>query len=174
VRERLLAAGALATGVPVAAVAADAGLLPRTFRRRFSAQVGLTPKRFARVQRLQRVVRGLDGLVRADWAAVAAEHGYADQPHLADEFRELAGVAPTEYLRSRISGPNHLHAAPGILSPGCGSTGHGPFRPIRHGQRRGGAGRADLSLARTFPVASRAPGVPLITGLAASRSPVMT
>jgi AraC-like DNA-binding protein len=43
-----------------------------------------------------------------DWAATATEHGYADQPHLADEFRELVGVTPTEYLRLRVNGPNHL------------------------------------------------------------------
>jgi AraC-like DNA-binding protein len=99
---------ALSRGVPVGEVADGLGLLPRTLRRRFTAQVGLTPKRFARVRRLQRVVRDLDGQVQADWAAVAARHGYADQPHLTDEFRELVGVTPTEYLRSRVNGPNHL------------------------------------------------------------------
>ena len=50
----------------------------------------------------------LGGRARVDWAAVAARHGYADQPHLAEEFRQLVGVTPTEYLRSRIDGPNHL------------------------------------------------------------------
>jgi AraC-like DNA-binding protein len=109
------AAGALSRGVRVGEVAADLGLLPRTLRRRFTAAVGLTPKRFARVQRMQRLVRDLDGQHDADWAALAARHGYADQPHLADEFRELAGVTPGEYLRSRVNGPNHLrvtgHAA---------------------------------------------------------------
>ena len=60
------------------------------------------------MRRLQRVVRDLDGQVQADWAAVAARHGYADQSHLTDEFRELVGVTPTEYLRSRVNGPNHL------------------------------------------------------------------
>jgi AraC-like DNA-binding protein len=102
------AAGALSRGVPVGSVAEALGLLPTTLRRRFTAQVGLTPKRFARVQRLQRVVRSLDGRAEADWAAVAAEHGYCDQPHLADEFRQLVGVTPSEYLRSRVNGPNHL------------------------------------------------------------------
>ncbi|MGH3257252.1 MAG: helix-turn-helix domain-containing protein [Streptosporangiaceae bacterium] len=102
------AACALSRGVPVSEVADDLGLLPRTLRRRFTAQVGLTPKRFSRVRRLQRVVRDLEGQAEADWAAVATRHGYADQPHLTDEFRELAGVTPTEYLRSRIDGPSHL------------------------------------------------------------------
>jgi AraC-like DNA-binding protein len=104
----IAAAGALNRGVAVGEVADRLGLLPRTLRRRFSAQVGLTPKRFARIQRLKRVARDLDGHSSADWAAVAARHGYADQPHLAGEFRELAGVTPTGYLRSRVNGPNHL------------------------------------------------------------------
>jgi AraC-like DNA-binding protein len=102
------AARALARGAGVGEVSRDLGLLPRTLRRRFTAQVGLTPKRFARVQRLQRLVRDLDGHEHADWAAMAARHGYADQPHLADEFRDLADVTPAEYLRSRVNGPNHL------------------------------------------------------------------
>lgn len=102
------AAGALARGSRVDAVADRLGLLRRTLRRRFTAQVGLTPKRFGRVQRLQRLVRGLDGQARVDWAAAAARHGYCDQAHLADEFRELVGVTPAGYLRSRVNGPNHL------------------------------------------------------------------
>jgi AraC-like DNA-binding protein len=104
----IAAAGALSRGAAVGAVCDDLGLLPRTLRRRFTAQVGLTPKRFARVQRLRRLVRDLEGLADVDWAAAAARHGYADQPHLADEFRALAGVTPSEYLCSRIDGPNHL------------------------------------------------------------------
>jgi AraC-like DNA-binding protein len=102
------AAGALSRGVRVSEVSDRLGLLPRTLRRRFTAQVGLTPKRFARVQRLQRLVRGLDGQARVDWATTAARHGYCDQAHLADEFRELVGVTPAGYLRSRVNGPNHL------------------------------------------------------------------
>ena len=80
----------------------------RTLRRRFTARVGLTPKRFARVQRLRRVTRALDGQARTDWAAVAAGHGYSDQAHLIDEFQDLASITPAEYLRSRVDGPNHL------------------------------------------------------------------
>ena len=106
------AADALSSGVPVGEVAATLGLLPRTLRRRFTAQVGLTPKRFARVQRLQRVVGDLGDRAHADWADLAARHGYADQPHLADEFRQLVDVTPTEYLHSRVDGPTHLRFPP--------------------------------------------------------------
>jgi AraC-like DNA-binding protein len=102
------AAGALARGLRVGEVCERLGLLPRTLRRRFTAGMGLAPKRFGRVQRLQRLVHGLDGQVRVDWACVAARYGYCDQAHLADEFRELAGVTPAGYLRARVNGPNHL------------------------------------------------------------------
>ena len=87
-------------GVPASVLCDDLVPLPELW--------GASPKRFARTQRLKRVVAGLDGQAGADWAAVAFRHGYADQPHLADEFRELAGVTPTGYLRSRVNGPNHV------------------------------------------------------------------
>jgi AraC-like DNA-binding protein len=107
----IAAASALSRGVRVEQVASDLGLLPRTLRRRFTAQVGLPPKRFAMVQRLRRLVSDLDGQPAVDWAAAAARHGYADQPHLVDEFRTLAGITPGEYLRSRSYAPTHLQAA---------------------------------------------------------------
>ncbi|MHB1533889.1 MAG: helix-turn-helix domain-containing protein [Acidimicrobiales bacterium] len=102
------AARRLSRGASVREVASALGLVPRTLRRHFVAEVGLTPKRFARVRRLQRVVRALDGQIEVDWAAVAVGHGYSDQSHLVHDFRDLAGVTPSEYLRSRINGPNHL------------------------------------------------------------------
>ena len=86
------AAGVLARGLECPAEVADRlGLLPRTLRLRFAAHVGLTPKRFGRVQRLS-LVRRLDGQVRVDWVGPATRHGYANQAHLAGEFRELVGV----------------------------------------------------------------------------------
>lgn len=107
----LVAAQALDEGASVSAVSSELGILPRTLRRRFESQIGLTPKRFARVQRLQRVVQSIQGAAEVSWAAVAAQHGYCDQAHLVDDFRDLAGVTPTEYLRQRIDGPNHLRVA---------------------------------------------------------------
>jgi AraC-like DNA-binding protein len=120
----IAAARALSLGGRVGEVSDELGLLPRTLRRRFTAQVGLTPKRFAMVQRMQRVVRDLDGQSQVDWAAAAAKHGYVDQPHLADEFRALAGVTPGEYLRSRLDGPNHLRVKRSVTAGPCELHGH--------------------------------------------------
>ena len=69
------------------------------------------------LERVEQIMRD----VYADFGCVLAEsaarHVYADQPHLADEFRELAGVTPAEYLRSRVDGPNHLRFPSGALEP---------------------------------------------------------
>jgi AraC-like DNA-binding protein len=61
---------------------------------RFRREVGLTPKRFARVVRFR---SAFDRLGQAPLATVAAECGYADQSHLTHEFREMAGAPPTAY-----------------------------------------------------------------------------
>lgn len=102
------AVAALRRPVPVAAVAARLGLLPKTLTRRFAAHTGLTPKRFARVCRLQGVLRAVRQSPSIDWCALAAEHGYSDQAHLAHEFRALAGISPSEYRPATAQRGNHI------------------------------------------------------------------
>jgi AraC-like DNA-binding protein len=77
------------------ALAPLVALSPRQLERRFSAAVGLPPKVFARLARFDAVVRHIRqrGLDRG-WAALAVEHGYHDQAHLAHEVRAFAGITP--------------------------------------------------------------------------------
>ena len=84
------------------------GLLPETFVRRFRDQVGLTPKAFSRVRRLQRVLGSLDGARAVNWAEVAAAHGYCDEPHLIDDFPDLTGITPTAYPPRSSEERNHV------------------------------------------------------------------
>jgi AraC-like DNA-binding protein len=101
--------------LPLGAVAAKVALGERQLERLFDERVGLGPKAFARVVRLQRTLRSIDthravGSV-ASWARVAVEHGYADQAHLIRDFRALAGITPAAYAGARamseIDNPAH-------------------------------------------------------------------
>lgn len=105
------AAALLERGLPVAATAARLGYLPRTFIRRFRDQVGLTPKRFARVRRMQRVVGSLRTAGNVEWCELAAAYGFTDQAHLIHDFRDLTGITPTEYKPQSPQRGNHVPVA---------------------------------------------------------------
>lgn len=85
----------LTRGVPVAAVADDVGFSRRRLQDVVRAEVGVTPKEFARLARFERSHRLVAG--GAPLAGVAARCGYADQAHLAREWRALAGLPPTRW-----------------------------------------------------------------------------
>jgi len=110
-RALALAIAALERGMRVSEVAARLGLLPRTLERRFSARVGLTPKRYARVRRLQQTMRTIRNSQACDWSSLAAQHGYCDQSHLVHEFRELADITPTDYKPQSRARNNHIPLA---------------------------------------------------------------
>ena len=105
------AIGALQAGIPVSQISSRLGLLPKTLVRRFSSQVGIPPKRFARVRRLQRVLRAVRRSGEPNWSALAAEFGYTDQSHLVHEFRELAGILPAGYKPHSMQRNNHVPIA---------------------------------------------------------------
>ena len=73
----------------------------------FRAEVGLAPKAYARVRRLQAVLRRLGGGAEGG-ADIAADTGYFDQAHLAREFRSFTAMTPTQYRRQRIVLPSHV------------------------------------------------------------------
>jgi len=76
-------------------VAREIGISRQHLARQFQHHVGVSPKMFARVMRLRRVLASLPH--DPDWAGVAAQHGYYDQSHLIDDFRELAGDTPNAF-----------------------------------------------------------------------------
>jgi AraC-like DNA-binding protein len=88
--------------VPVGELAGEIGWSHRRFVDRFRDQVGLAPKTFARVLRFSRVVDLLLGADEVRWAELAHGCGYYDQPHFNRDFRQFAGMTPTEYLRHRL------------------------------------------------------------------------
>lgn len=92
-------------------VAREFGRSHRSFIAAFSAQVGLTPKLFQRIQRLQQALARVDAGGQANWAQLALACGYFDQSHLIRDFVALAGVTPAEYARLRGTPAKSDHIA---------------------------------------------------------------
>lgn len=92
----------------IGAVAADCGLPTRRFGELFRERVGMSPKRYARLQRFHRVAALAQRDARIEWAGVAADCGFHDQPHLVREFRAFSGMTPTDYLARRGAWSGHI------------------------------------------------------------------
>lgn len=84
----------------ISVLARDLGLSERAFERRFIAQVGLPPVRFRRLARFRAALR-MHSRGQRDWATIAAAVGFSDQSHLVRDWREFAGVTPTEWAASQ-------------------------------------------------------------------------
>ena len=80
----------------VAAVASDVGWSTRHLEHRFRGEFGITPKSAVRLTRFERSVEAVRD-PRRGLADVAADCGYADQSHLAREWRDLAGLPPSRW-----------------------------------------------------------------------------
>ena len=83
--------------IPVGTLAVGAGIGLRQLERRFLAEVGMTPKRLARISRFQRVFHAMERQP-AGWTLVAMHCGYYDSSHLVRDFHEFAGDAPSRAL----------------------------------------------------------------------------
>jgi AraC-like DNA-binding protein len=82
------------------ALARAAALSMRGFQTRFRAAVGLTPKEFARLVRLQATLHALDSS-DAGISALASDGGFADQAHATRELRRATGQTPAR-LRAEL------------------------------------------------------------------------
>jgi AraC-like DNA-binding protein len=98
-----LLARAILASTSVAEISARTGLPHRRLQRIFARELGLAPRVYLRLLRFRAAMQ--DVQQRADSLAdTAAARGYADQAHMARDFRALAGVPPSD-ARSRARGP---------------------------------------------------------------------
>lgn len=96
------------SSLDIGSMVTRSGLSHRRFVELFSQNVGLTPKRFARVLRFRRMLRRLAHDPKVAWADLAVDMGYSDQAHFNREFREFAGFTPEQYRRAAPSSPGHV------------------------------------------------------------------
>ena len=82
----------------IARMAWELGFSERQLRRRVIAAAGYGPKTLEQILRFRRTlaIAGPD----ADWSRIAAEQGYADQPHLVRQVRRWSGATPRELAQA--------------------------------------------------------------------------
>lgn len=83
----------------IADLAKRLGVALRTLQARFLECVGMTPKEYARVRRLQALLRTLDA-ERSAIADAAARHGYSDQAHATRDLQRWTGTTPARLVRA--------------------------------------------------------------------------
>ncbi|QFZ23527.1 helix-turn-helix domain-containing protein [Saccharothrix syringae] len=81
----------------VDALARELGTTVRSLQRLFADHVGVSPKWVIRRYRLREVTERMEAGGHLDWAALAADLGYADQPHFVRDFTAMFGETPTRY-----------------------------------------------------------------------------
>lgn len=101
--EKLNAIGAALVGAEtVEAMGRATKMSPRTLQRWFARNVGIAPRHYLRLLRFQKAFEQVPDA--ASLADHAAAQGFADQAHMAREFREMAGV-PAKQARRTAKGP---------------------------------------------------------------------
>lgn len=83
---------------PVAKLAQAACLSTKQYNRLFAAHVGITPKEFARIVRMQKALHILQKGTTGNFAQLAGECGFYDQSHMTREFKAFSGYTPAQYL----------------------------------------------------------------------------
>lgn len=73
-------------------------------QRLFAEYVGVTPKWVLMRARLHDATDAVADGDPPDWARLAADLGYCDQPHLIRAFKAAIGTTPMEYVRRSVAG----------------------------------------------------------------------
>jgi AraC-like DNA-binding protein len=79
--------------------ATSAAMSIRQFERRFIEQVGLPPKRYARIVRFDAALKAKMTAPRRPWTEIAHALGYHDQMHMVRDFQHFAGESPSAFVR---------------------------------------------------------------------------
>jgi len=80
-------------------IASRANMSMKTLERRFTEQVGTSPKLYARIIRFNNAITLKMNHPRRSWTDIAYHCGYYDQMHFIKDFKLFSGTTPTRFFR---------------------------------------------------------------------------
>ena len=83
----------------IAQYAYKANMSIRNFERRFSEQVGVSPKLYYRLARFNNAVIAKLKYPQKNWTSIAYECDYYDQMHMIKDFKQFANLIPSRLLQ---------------------------------------------------------------------------
>lgn len=81
-------------------LAAYCSFSSRQLERQFKTLVGISPKKFARAVRFERIALRLFTAPDTDFLDLAYEFGYTDQAHFINDFKAFAHLTPGEFVKT--------------------------------------------------------------------------
>lgn len=89
--------------ISIAQLAEECALSQRQLERLYQCQVGMSPKQYTQLLRVEQARLALKRMRQASTLNLAMELGFYDQPHFIREFSAVVGMTPYAYLkRSQI------------------------------------------------------------------------
>ncbi|MEV5837921.1 helix-turn-helix domain-containing protein [Nocardia sp. NPDC052112] len=104
------AVAAISAKPTVHELATDLAVSERQLRNLFTSGIGVSPKHFARIGRVRRILVEASDMA-VSLADVAAVHGYYDQSHMSADFKALMGVPPAKFFQGQLPAPTPCRSA---------------------------------------------------------------
>jgi AraC-like DNA-binding protein len=83
---------------PIKAILQEDASKRRQLERKFSQQIGMSPKQLGKVIRLQAALKLMLNQKSETFTKIAYESEYYDQNHFIKDFKEFTGITPKEFL----------------------------------------------------------------------------
>ena len=88
-------------GIKIEDISNQVAISQRQLEREFKAKIGISPKRYLRITRINEVLRLLANNQTLNLASVAYHCGYSDQAHFINDFKKFTGKKPTMFIKER-------------------------------------------------------------------------
>lgn len=99
-------------GIRIEELPSKVSISKRQLEREFKGKLGISPKHYLRITRINEVLRLLNNNQEMDLTSVAYYCGYFDQAHFINDFKRITGNNPSIFIRERaqyIANPGLAH-----------------------------------------------------------------